>query len=139
MSLELLKISGHVFKQFNAFLAERINNAEGVGEIFSFGKVQKMMGNLISGKCFFKIKGIAAQIMDAVGGYDDVKERVMYLIAHHHTYTDIDGKDLQILIEADFIVNLYEDGASPVAVKSAYEKIFVTESGKRVLKDCFGI
>lgn len=83
--------------------------------------------------------GIAAHIMDTVGGYDDVKERVMYLIAHHHTYTGIDGKDLQILIEADFIVNLYEDSASPDAVKSAYESIFVTESGKRVFKDCFGI
>lgn len=82
---------------------------------------------------------IAKQIMEAVGGYDDVKDRVMYLIAHHHTYTDIDGKDLQILIEADFIVNLYEDGASVNAVKNAYDRIFVTESGKRILKDSFGI
>ena len=82
---------------------------------------------------------IARQIMEVVGGYDDVKERVMYLIAHHHTYTDIDSKDLQILIEADFIVNLYEDGASMNAVKNAYDRIFVTESGKRVLKDSFGI
>lgn len=82
---------------------------------------------------------IAKRIMEAVGDYDDVKERVMYLIAHHHTYTDIDSKDLQILIEADFIVNLYEDGASMNAVKNAYDRIFVTESGKRVLKDSFGI
>ena len=82
---------------------------------------------------------IAKQIMEAVGGYDDVKDRVMYLIAHHHTYTDIDGKDLQILIEADFIVNLYEDGASVNAVKNAYDRIFVTESGKIILKDSFGI
>lgn len=82
---------------------------------------------------------IAKRIMKAVGGYDDVKERVMYLIARHHTYTDIDSKDLQILIEADFIVNLYEDGASMNAVKNAYDRIFVTESGKRVLKDSFGI
>ena len=82
---------------------------------------------------------IARRIMEAVGGYDDVKERVMYLIAHHHTYTDIDSKDLQILIEADFIVNLYEDGASMNAMKNAYDRIFVTESGKRVLKDSFGI
>lgn len=82
---------------------------------------------------------IAKQIMEAVGVYDDVKDRVMYLIAHHHTYTDIDGKDLQILIEADFIVNLYEDGASVNAVKNAYDRIFVTESGKRILKDSFGI
>lgn len=82
---------------------------------------------------------IAKRIMETVGGYDDVKERVMYLIAHHHTYTGIDGVDLQILIEADFIVNLYEDGASMNAVKNAYDRIFVTESGKRVLKDSFGI
>lgn len=82
---------------------------------------------------------IAKNILLAVGGYDDVAERVMYLIAHHHTYTDIDGIDLQILIEADFIVNLYEDNASEKAVRSAYEKIFVTESGKSILIDCFGL
>ena len=69
----------------------------------------------------------------------DVAERVMHLIARHHTYTDIDGKDLQILIEADFIVNLYEDSASENAVRNAYEKIFVTESGKKILKDSFGL
>ena len=82
---------------------------------------------------------IAKNILLAVGGYDDVTERVMYLIAHHHTYTDIDGIDLQILIEADFIVNLYEDNASEKAVRNAYEKIFVTESGKRILTDSFGL
>ena len=83
--------------------------------------------------------GIAKEILVSVGGYEDVAERVMHLIARHHTYTDIDGKDLQILIEADFIVNLYEDSASKNAVRNAYEKIFVTESGKNILKDSFGI
>ena len=82
---------------------------------------------------------IAKEILESVGGYEDVAERVMHLIARHHTYTDIDGKDLQILIEADFIVNLYEDSASKNAVRNAYEKIFVTESGKKILKDSFGI
>lgn len=82
---------------------------------------------------------IAKEILESVGGYEDVAERVMRLIAHHHTYTDIDGKDLQILIEADFIVNLYEDNASENAVRNAYEKIFVTESGKKILKDSFGL
>lgn len=83
--------------------------------------------------------GIAKENLESVGGYEDVAERVMHLIARHHTYTDIDGKDLQILIEADFIVNLYEDSASENAVRNAYEKIFVTESGKKILKDSFGI
>ncbi|MGN0698172.1 MAG: HD domain-containing protein [Ruminiclostridium sp.] len=82
---------------------------------------------------------IAKGILQSVGGYEDVTERVMYLIAHHHTYTGIDGKDLQILIEADFIVNLYEDNASEKAVRNAYERIFVTESGKKILRESFGI
>lgn len=82
---------------------------------------------------------IAKEILESVGGYEDVAERVTHLIARHHTYTDIDGKDLQILIEADFIVNLYEDNASKNAVRNAYEKIFVTESGKKILKDSFGL
>lgn len=82
---------------------------------------------------------IAKGILQSVGGYEDVAERVMHLIARHHTYTDIDGKDLQILIEADFIVNLYEDNASEKAVRNAYERIFVTESGKKILRESFGI
>jgi hypothetical protein len=29
-------------------------------------------------------------------------ERVCYLVGHHHTYTNIDGPDYQILVEAGF-------------------------------------
>ena len=47
-------------------------------------------------------------------------ERICCMIAHHHTYDVIEGMDLQILIEADFIVNLFEDGASMSAVTAAY-------------------
>ena len=37
---------------------------------------------------------------------------MQYLIAHHHTYNNIDGIDYQILVEADFLVNIMEDGLS---------------------------
>mgnify|MGYP000060847456 CR=1 FL=1 len=36
--------------------------------------------------------------------------RVCDMVAHHHSYDKIDEVDLQILIEADFMVNAYEDG-----------------------------
>ena len=36
-------------------------------------------------------------------------ERICYLIGHHHTYKDVDGADYQLLLEADFLVNAYED------------------------------
>ena len=65
--------------------------------------------------------------------------RICYMVGHHHTYTGIDGRDLQILIEADFVVNLFEDGVSMDAVRHACERIFRTESGKALLQTVFGI
>ena len=61
-------------------------------------------------------------------------ERVCYLVAHHHTYTDMDGIDYQILVEADFLVNFYEDGLSTEAIQSAMEKIFRTDAGKALCR-----
>ena len=58
--------------------------------------------------------------------------RICYLVGHHHTYTSIDGIDYQILVEADFLVNFYEDELDSAAVRSAYERIFRTETGKTV-------
>ena len=67
-------------------------------------------------------------------GYEDtVIERVCYLIAHHHTYGNIEGSDYQILVEADFLVNLYEDGVSENAVQTVKKNIFKTASGIRLL------
>lgn len=66
-------------------------------------------------------------------------DRICFMIGHHHTYDNISGTDLQILIEADFIVNLYEDAASMNAVISAYRTIFRTKSGKALICTVFGI
>ena len=67
----------------------------------------------------------------------DISERVQYLIAHHHTYSNIDGIDYQILVEADFLLNMYEDGVSKDAVLKAYNNIFKTKYGKYICKDMF--
>lgn len=61
-------------------------------------------------------------------------ERVCYLVGHHHTYNNIDGIDYQILVEADFLVNLFEDGVSEHAADNALEKIFRTEMGKKLCR-----
>lgn len=59
-------------------------------------------------------------------------ERICYLVGHHHTYDQVDGLDYQILLEADFLVNLYEDHLSQEAAEQALERIFKTESGKQL-------
>ena len=68
-----------------------------------------------------------------------VSERVQYLIAHHHTYDNIDGIDYQILVEADFLVNIMEDHLSKEAALNAYHSIFKTKCGKKICKEMFGI
>lgn len=69
----------------------------------------------------------------------EIIDRVCYLVGHHHTYTDIDGSDWQILAEADFLVNLFEDGVSRDGILSAYERIFRTETGKELCRILFDL
>lgn len=81
----------------------------------------------------------AEKMLKSLGFEQDVIKRVSYLVGHHHTYTDIDGMDYQILVEADFLVNLYEDNASREAAEHALQRIFRTESGKSICRDMFGL
>lgn len=63
----------------------------------------------------------------------EMTERICYLIAHHHTYHEINGMDYQILVEADFLVNLDEGKAQAKEISSVRERIFQTKSGKEML------
>lgn len=66
-------------------------------------------------------------------------ERICYLIAHHHTYSDIDGLDYQVLVEADFLVNLFEHGDSEKTIRTALNNIFRTKTGIKICKDMFAL
>ena len=78
-------------------------------------------------------------MLTALGYPEDVIERVCFLIAHHHTYHDIDGLDYQILLEADFLVNAYEDQLGKDAIRQVCQRVFRTASGIRLLKETFDI
>jgi hypothetical protein len=65
-------------------------------------------------------------------------DRICYLIGHHHTYDNIDGLDYRILVEADFLVNFYEDDMSARAISQAYENIFRTETGRKLCLTMYG-
>jgi len=81
----------------------------------------------------------AEPLLRELGFEQDVIERVCYLIAHHHTYNNISGIDYQILIEADFLVNLFEGNSDKAAIENVYEKIFKTTTGKQFCADMFGL
>ncbi|MCM1523701.1 MAG: HD domain-containing protein [Ruminococcus sp.] len=80
---------------------------------------------------------IAREILTALGADNALTERVCFLVSHHHTYKDIDSADWQILTEADFLVNFYEDSMGKDAVRSAVEKLFKTQTGKMLAENLY--
>lgn len=79
----------------------------------------------------------AEKLMKNLDFQQDVIDRVMFLIANHHTYKSIESMDLQILVEADFLVNTCEDNLSRETAVKLGEKVFKTNTGKQLLKNLF--
>ena len=89
----------------------------------SAGKYQEMEG-----------PAVARALLNDLEIEEDISERVLYLIAHHHTYKNICGLDYQALVEADFIVNLEEEKSGEKAIDAAMQNIFKTKTGIKILK-----
>lgn len=79
----------------------------------------------------------AERLLHEVGYNITDIERITYLVAHHHTYTGISGIDYQILVEADFLVNLYEHGNNLDEAASIRKIIFKTESGTKLFDSMY--
>ena len=67
----------------------------------------------------------------------DMAERISWLVAHHHTYTHVDGLDYQILLEADFLVNADEGGLVRAAIENMRQSVFRTGAGVRLLDSIY--
>lgn len=96
-----------------------------IGIRVSEEKYQSSAGN------YQQIEGppVAKDMLEHLGYEKEVIERVCYLIAHHHTYNNIEGLDYQILVEADFLVNISEDNMTEKQIESIKQNIFRTKTG----------
>lgn len=61
-------------------------------------------------------------------------DRVIYLVGHHHTLSEIQGLDYQILVEADYLVNADESKYSVGNIKNFCDKVFKTKSAIELLE-----
>lgn len=62
-----------------------------------------------------------------------VVDRVCFLISRHHTTNSVDATDWQILLEADFLVNMIENDLSDEAIDRFRDGVFRTPSGMQLL------
>ena len=92
----------------------------------SEGKLQEQEGPIV-----------AQRMLSDVGIENYLIDRICYLIGHHHTYDNIEGLDYQILVEADFLVNLYEDDVNRHGIEQAYQQIFRTQTGKEIFNQMY--
>lgn len=86
-----------------------------------------------------QIEGVPAarEILGKLDADEELTERVCFLIAHHHTYGGIDSRDWQILVEADFLVNIFEENMDKNAVISIRDRIFKTDTGVKMINKMY--
>ena len=82
----------------------------------------------------------ARKVLSEVDGFTAAQtERICWLIAHHHTYKDVTSLDHRILLEADFLVNSFEDHLAPEGIITFRDHVFRSESAIRMLNDMWGL
>lgn len=81
----------------------------------------------------------ARKMLSELNFDENIIEHVCFLIAHHHTFTNVEGMDWQILLEADFLVNAFEDGIPKKNIAVFRDKVFKTQTGKRLLNKMYGL
>ncbi|MBQ5399436.1 MAG: HD domain-containing protein [Ruminococcus sp.] len=81
----------------------------------------------------------AEKLLSSLGFEEEFIDKVCFFIAHHHTYKGIDNLPFRILVEADFLVNIYEEHISMELAKGIKTNIFRTSSGKKMLEQMYGI
>ena len=116
---------------------QEILNAASIVHDIGIKKSEEIYGDSIGSHQEELGPAIAENMLKKLGYDEELIQRVSYLVGHHHTYDPIDGMDYQILVEADFLVNLFENETSRKPAEMALERIFKTETGKEICKTMF--
>ena len=93
------------------------------------GKYQDLEGEVLA-RDFLKDSGLSREQID----------RIVFLIAHHHTFTGVEGLDWQVLLEADYLANATENNWSKQSAEQFLEKLCKTAAGARLIRTvlCIG-
>lgn len=84
-------------------------------------------------------EGLTRQFYEEFHLPEEQLERICYIVAHHHSFSGVQGMDYQIMLEADFLVNADESKVSLDGILNFREKVFRTETGIRLLNQMYGL
>ena len=78
----------------------------------------------------YENQGNNTYLVYKIGASDNVDTMSLGMI----TNNKIDGIDFQVIVEADLLVNIFEDNLDIKGIKNINERIFKTEAGKSLLE-----
>ena len=80
---------------------------------------------------------VAEKILSDLNIPEEITSRVCYIIGNHHSYDKIDKIDFQIIVEADFLVNIYEKSLGFETIQGIKRDYFKTKAGKNLIDTMF--
>jgi hypothetical protein len=81
---------------------------------------------------------IAEAILRETGVDERLTERVVFLVGHHHSYERIDEIDFRILVEADFVVNIFEWKMNRETIDEFRDRYVRTTAGLSIINSIYG-
>lgn len=79
----------------------------------------------------------AKKMLSGLGFSGEVIERVCFMIGNRRDLENIKGMDFRILLEAEYLVNLYEQLAKKDTFVIANKKVFKTKTGTALFKKMY--
>ena len=81
---------------------------------------------------------LTPELLEKAGVPEPLHERIAWLVGHHH-HKELAPDDivLQILMEADYLVNLVEGNVKEKTPAEVHDSFFRTDTGKRYLHALF--
>jgi hypothetical protein len=80
---------------------------------------------------------VARELMAELKLDTEIIDRICFIIGNHHSYQQIDDQDFQIIVEADFLVNIFEEKMSNPTIESVRQKYFKTPTGISMVESMF--
>lgn len=83
---------------------------------------------------------LAPSLLERADFPQPFQERIVWLVGHHHQEDKTETESLlQLLLESDYLVNLSEGNIKHRTPEDVLVNSFATETGKRYLRNLFGL
>ncbi len=80
---------------------------------------------------------VARELLSELKLDTEIIDRICFIIGNHHSYQQINGEDFQIIVEADFLVNIFEEKMSKATIEKIRQKYFKTPTGISMVESMF--